>query len=104
MGEYVINFNKIGSHVGTRITGASIREKIEQAFKDGKRVIFDFEGVASISPSFADECFAKLLLTYEYEQLKEKSTFRNTSPFIKRPIENAFVERLADKVIPTNAG
>jgi anti-anti-sigma regulatory factor len=39
---------------------ARLRERIQQAAGQGDDVVVDLEGVETISPSFADELFAKL--------------------------------------------
>jgi anti-anti-sigma regulatory factor len=55
----------LASEFGTVLVGrgaaASIRERIERAAREGDApVILDFSSVLTISPSFADELFAKL--------------------------------------------
>jgi hypothetical protein len=42
----------------------------------------------------ADECFAKLVLSFPMEKIKQNTTFKNASPFIKTVIATAFKERL----------
>ena len=91
----LIEFGEIGTHIGTRFAGASVREKIEAVFETTEKFIFDFTGVETISKSFADECFAKLLFKFEMSEIKNKTTFQNASPFIKAVIANEFKERIA---------
>jgi anti-anti-sigma regulatory factor len=54
---------RLADEVGTVLTGrfdaARARERLEQAAAAGEAVI-DLRGVEAISPSFADEFFAKL--------------------------------------------
>ena len=90
----LIEFGHIGTHLGTRFAGASVREKIEAAFESTDKFIFNFTGVETVSNSFADECFAKLIFKFEMGDIKEKTTFEGASPFIKAVIANAFKERL----------
>jgi hypothetical protein len=90
-----IEFKNIGKHLGTRIAGASVREKIIEAIANDESIIFDFTDVEIISNSFADECFAKLTFTFPLDKVKEKTHFQNASPFIKAVIANSFKERLA---------
>lgn len=90
----VIDFYEIGTHLGTRFAGASVREKILADFDKVEKFVFDFSGVETVSNSFADECFAKLIFTKEMSDIKEKTTFKGASPFIKAVIANAFKERL----------
>ena len=53
----------LATEAGAVLTGRSaaavLRRRVEAAAGDGQ-VVLDFEGVAAVSPSFADELFAKL--------------------------------------------
>jgi len=84
----------MGTHLGTRFAGASVREKILRDFDTIEKFVFDFTGVETVSNSFADECFAKLILEKEMDVIKAKTTFQGASPFIKAVIANAFKSRL----------
>lgn len=95
MEPHKIEFGTIGTHLGTRFAGASVRLKIEEMFATTDKFIFDFIGVETISKAFADECFAKLLLKFEMDKIKEKTTFQGANPFIKAEIANAFKDRIA---------
>jgi hypothetical protein len=90
-----IEFGSIGTHLGTRFAGASVREKIERNFESVDKFIFDFVGVETLSNSFADECFAKLIFKFEMSDIKEKTTFEGANPFIKAVIANAYKDRLS---------
>lgn len=50
----------LGSILSGRAVAADLRETVERALDSGQRVVIDFSGVDIISPSFADELFAKL--------------------------------------------
>jgi hypothetical protein len=97
--EYIytmtIQFKHIGLHLGTRVHGAEIRGEIVEAMKLSDKIVFDFEGVETVSNSFADECFAKLTLFFSMEEIKAKTTFINAIPFIKAVIANSFKARLS---------
>ena len=95
----LIEFGHIGSHLGTRFAGATVREKITSYFNDTDKFVFDFAGVETVSKSFADECFAKLIFEFDVEQIRRKTTFKNTSPYIKATIANAYKERLSEVVL-----
>lgn len=95
----LIEFGLIGTHLGTRFDGASVREKIISSFGETDKFVFDFTGVETVSNSFADECFAKLIFNFEMEEIKAKTTFQNVSPFIKAIISNAFKDRLSARSI-----
>jgi len=89
-----IEFSHIGKHLSTRVAGASVRKIIIRSLEKNERVIFDFSNVEVVSNSFADECFAKLVLNFDLPMVKEYTTFQNASPFIKAVIANSFKERL----------
>lgn len=89
-----ILFSHKGKHLSTRIDGAFFRREIEQAIERGERVQLDFDGVDVVSNSFAHECFAKLIFSFDLFHVKEYTTFVNASPFIKAVIANSFKERL----------
>lgn len=89
-----IEFSQIGKQLSTRVAGASVRKIIIQSLEKNEKVIFDFSNVEIVSNSFADECFAKLVLNFDLPMLKEHTTFQNASPFIKAVIANSFKERL----------
>lgn len=94
-----INFGHINSSLGTRVLGQKMRLEIEESLNNGVFVIFNFEGVNTISHSFADECFGKLLLSWSIDDLKAKSTFQNTNPLIKKTVAFTLKERAAEMVI-----
>lgn len=56
-------------------------------------LIFDFEGVTSISSSFADEFFGKLIKDMGFENFKSITTFRNLTPFVSNVIKNSIYHR-----------
>jgi hypothetical protein len=51
---------ELGPVLAGRHLGEALRLRIEQLVADGEDVVVDFTGVAVVSPSFADEIFAKL--------------------------------------------
>jgi hypothetical protein len=89
-----INFSSLGTHLGTRFLGETMRKDIELALKEKEFVTFDFSGVEFISHSFADECFGKLLLSMKIDELKRKTTFKDANTLVKRTIAFALKERL----------
>lgn len=89
-----IAFSEMGVHLSTRLEGATMRNKIAAFIASEEYVIFDFKGVEVISNSFADECFAKLMVDFDLSFIKAHTTFQNANPFIKAVIANSFKERL----------
>ena len=94
----VINFGHIGNSLGTRALGQKLREQIEENLHKGEFVSFDFSNVSSVSHSFADECFGKLLLSFDFQFLKANSTFLNTNDLVKRTITFTLKERANELV------
>lgn len=89
-----ILFSNSGKNLGTRFLGEETRKEILSALVRNEFVTFDFSGVEFISHGFADECFGKLLLSIKIEELKKKTTFKNTNTLVKRNIAFALKERL----------
>ncbi|MBU3822502.1 STAS-like domain-containing protein [Flavobacteriaceae bacterium XHP0103] len=94
-----INFGHINSSLGTRVLGKKLRLEIEESLRNDGFVIFNFEGVNTVSHSFADECFGKLLLSWNIEELKAKSTFQNTNALIKKTVAFTLKERASEMAL-----
>jgi len=63
----ILQLGNIGSHLGARVHGAEVRASIIEALKTGEeKIVFDLSNVKSISNSFADECFAKLVMFFSF--------------------------------------
>ncbi|WP_321826274.1 STAS-like domain-containing protein [Maribacter dokdonensis] len=90
-----IDFGNIGSSLGTRALGQELRLEIEKSLKSGGFIVFNFEGVQLISHSFADECFGKLLLSLDFNNIKSNSTFKNTNDLVKKTISFTLKERMS---------
>ena len=91
-------FNQFGIYLGTRMLGASAREKLLPLIDSNDKVVLDFEGVEVVSNSFADECIAKLLLTMPLDELKQKTTFTGLNDFAKKNIALALKRRILSLV------
>ena len=89
----IIQLGNINKSLGTRSLGSRLRLEIEENLKKGEFVCFDFSDVDFISHSFADECFGKLLLSWDITELKKRTTFVNTNPLVKNTISFTFKER-----------
>lgn len=72
MKNNIIRLQNIGTLLETRFSGAAVREKIERMFNDTQEIILDCNGVEVVTKSFADECYAKLLLKFSYEEIRKK--------------------------------
>jgi len=93
-----IRFGSISAHLGSRFAAAAVREKVISAINRNEEVIFDFTGVETLSGTFADECFARLIENFSFEKIKGKTVYENASPFVKIAISNAFKHRLSQAV------
>lgn len=51
---------RLGAVLTGRSVAAALRVEVEERLKTGEHVVLDFENVAAMSPSFADELLAKL--------------------------------------------
>lgn len=90
------SFNRYGTELGTRVLGTQVREELLpmiNSVTEGDKLILDFADVMVVANSFADECLAKLLLVMPVEELKKRTTFRNTNDFVRRTIAVAFKRR-----------
>lgn len=62
-----------------------------------RKVVFDFDGVKTISSSFADEFFGKVIGDIGFEIFKSKTTFMNLNPFVSNVIKNSVYHRNSDQ-------
>ena len=83
-----------GTLLSTRQLGAIVRAEILEQLNRQATVLVDFGGVGSITHSFADEAFGKLLLAIRPEDMKLRLQFTNVSPNIAAVIRFAVAERM----------
>ena len=95
-----IKLGNINNSLFIRSLGSRLRLEIEDKLKKGEFVCFDFSDVDFVSHSFADDCFGKLLLKWDINELKKQTTFINTNALIKNTISFTFKERI-QKVLST---
>lgn len=91
----IIHFSHLGDSLGTRFLGRTLRRTFENSIHEGENVVFDFSDVKTISHSFADECFGKLLLRLDITELKSKTSFKNANEQVKKMIAFTWSERLS---------
>lgn len=92
-GDLVIKFGNFGQHLGPRSIAATQREKIAAAIRSKSGVTIDFEGVITMSDSFADECFGKLNLDFNLHTIKNSIQLKNASPLITNLFHDTIRER-----------
>ena len=88
-----IAFSHIGKSLGTRFLANKIRMQVETGMANKQFVTFDLTGVESMSHSFADECFGKLLLTHDLNSIKSNSTFIGAKKEVEQVILFTIKER-----------
>lgn len=81
----------------SREHGRKIRKLIEQLLKVKDKITIDFSNLSIASPSFIDEAFAKLLLKYSLEELKEKLLFVNITDFDRALLNDLVHARIREK-------
>jgi hypothetical protein len=59
-GNRGVKLVELGSVLVGRLPGAELRERIVEVARTGEVVVLDFADVVVVSPSFADELFARL--------------------------------------------
>jgi 6-pyruvoyl-tetrahydropterin synthase len=91
----VIHFSHSGDSLETKFLGKTLHLTIENSIHEGENVVFDFSDLKTISHSFADECFGKLLLRWDLAELKSKTTFTNANEQVNKIIAFTWSERLS---------
>ena len=96
----VIQMAEFGRALVTRIAGRSAFAKIskEMQLADGI-VTFDFDGVDSITNSFADEVFGRMICEIGMEEMKKRTTFKNISPFWAHIVRAAMDSRASQQTL-----
>ncbi|WP_198009262.1 STAS-like domain-containing protein [Atopobium sp. oral taxon 199] len=94
--------NTFGTSLVTRSAGRSAFSQISQAFDSSSQdvVTFDFEGVNTITSSFADEVFGRLAYELGFNELRRRTTFTHISTFWATIVRSAIDARSLEKVAP----
>lgn len=86
-GKQEISLTHLGPDLSGRELGARIREQVEA---DTDEVVFDCDGIETMSPSFADELFGKLAVQ---ENRPSRLRAANAAPDVMSVIRFAVRER-----------
>lgn len=93
----VIAMNQFGTSLSTRVSGRAAYERIVEALASTGVVVFDFDGVGSVTNSFADEVFGRLVSERGIDYLRSRTTFRNIPPFWASVVRGAMDAREAQR-------
>jgi len=84
------------NNCGLRPPGERLRRRIEAILPDLDNVLLlNFEGIDSITSSFADELVAKLYMKLGRDNFKQKIGFINTSELSMKIINSVIGQRIA---------
>lgn len=89
----VFAMKQFGTVLSMRVSGKQAFNEIEPFLRMGKRVTFDFEGVDSVTNSFADELFGHLISEFGMARLKELTTFAHINQIAAITVRNAMDHR-----------
>lgn len=89
-----LKLKETGKILGLRETGSRLRQIIESAIKKEESILIDFEGVESVSSSFADELIAKVYLEIGKEKFVKLIKLKNVDDFAKTIINSCIRDRL----------
>lgn len=96
--EFYIDIIKMaGTDTVSREHGRKIRKMIEPILKTEHNIRVDFSNLSIASPSFIDEAFAKLLLTYSLDDVRDKLSFVNMTEFDRALLNDLVAARLRER-------
>jgi hypothetical protein len=84
----------IGIDLSSRARAASLRAQVEALGSSDSLAVIDFEGVRTLSDSFADEIFGVLLQRYGQDWLFSRVKLVNARPSVQISILEAIAARL----------
>ena len=95
----IVTMKDFGQSLTTRAAGRAAYERIAGplASADGT-VVFDFDGVGTITNSFADEVFGRLVAELGFDEFKSRTTFRNIQGLWARVVRSAIDSRAMQPV------
>ncbi len=94
----IVQMSKYGRSLVTRMAGRAAYEEVSQIIAGSRtRVVFDFDGVDSITNSFADEVFGHLVADMGIEDLRARTSFSGIGPFWARVVRNVMDVRESDR-------
>ena len=96
----VIEMKGFGRSLVTRAAGrAAYADIVGHVMSAEDVVVFDFTGVETITNSFADEVFGHLVYDLGLDELRERTAFRNISPFWAKVVRTAMDSRDSQRLM-----
>lgn len=94
--EYRFSIAELSTGTGTRLAGNRMRHLILNSIRsDGSRAVIDFDGVAAISSSYADELIGKMIASIGFVKFTQVCSLKNLSPFVASVINRSVQQRMA---------
>ena len=75
---------------------------IQKAFKDNTELVISFEGVDDVPSAFVNAAFLPLLDTYDFEEIRKRLKFVNSTRQINDMIRRRFSFEAAARAKPPN--
>lgn len=94
---YIDIQERAGTNTVSREHGRRIRKIIELHFKLNHRITIDFSNLSIASPSFIDEAFAKLLLKYPLDDVRNNLSFVNMTEFDRALLNDLVRARIRER-------
>lgn len=93
----IIRMSDFGTSLGTRVSGRRAYDAIMSSTGNlSTKTTFDFDGVETITNSFADEVFGRIALERGFDDMRSRTAFVNISPFWAHVVRNAIDSRAAE--------
>lgn len=93
----LVEMAEFGNVLGTRVAGREAYQIImERTSFLSDKVTFDFSGVTTITNSFADEVFGRMVVEMGMDVLRERAAFKNIGGMWARVVRRAMDSHVED--------
>ena len=94
--DLIFPLQQEAASLGSRLAGTPVRQKLENlsSMSGGRKVQVDFDGIALVSSSFADEVIGKLYTDIGPLEFMQRFDLRNMNPMVKQIVERAMSQRI----------
>lgn len=94
-----VTMGDFGQSLTTRAAGRAAYGRIAGLFsQEGRVVVFDFDGVRTITNSFADEVFGRLVAEMGFDEFRGRTAFKNIRGLWARVVRSAIDSRATHAV------